>query len=64
VLFKRLAKFISLTPYNAELVVFVSVNIDNLKEFSKFILSSTRILDKINMPIKKDMNIKKDKLII
>ena len=63
-LFKRLAKFISLTPNNAELVVFVSVNIDNLKEFSKLILSSTRILDKINMPIKKDMNIKKDKLII
>ena len=35
VLVKRLEKLISLTPYNEELVVFVSVRIDSLNEFSK-----------------------------
>ena len=64
VLFKRLEKLISLTPYNDELVVLVRVNIDNLNEFSKFILSRTSTLDKIKIPIKKDINIKKDKLTV
>ena len=64
VLLKRLAKLISLKPYNVEFVVFVSVNMESLKEFSKFILSKTKILDKIKILIKKDINTKKDKLII
>ena len=50
------------TPYNDELVVFVSVSIDNLKEFSKFTLSKTSILDKMKTLIKKEIKIKKDKL--
>tara|TARA_B100001057_G_scaffold390651_1_gene398646 strand:- start:67 stop:330 length:264 start_codon:yes stop_codon:yes gene_type:complete len=64
VLVKRLEKLISLTPYNEELVVFVSVRIDSLNEFSKLILSKINMLDKIKIPIKKDINIKKDKFII
>ena len=64
VLVKRLEKLISLTPYNEELVVFVSVRIDSLNEFSKLILSKINMLDKIKIPIKKDINIKKDKFIV
>ena len=64
VLVKRLEKLISLTPYNEELVVFVSVRIDSLNEFSKLILSKTNMLYKIKIPIKKDINIKKDKFIV
>tara|TARA_B000000475_G_C15619950_1_gene292704 strand:+ start:162 stop:329 length:168 start_codon:yes stop_codon:yes gene_type:complete len=51
-------------PYNDEFVVFVSVSIDSLNEFSKLILSKTKTLDKINILIKNDIKIKKDKLII
>ena len=47
VLFKRLAKLMSLTPYNEEFVVFVNVSIDSLKELSKLMLSKTSMLDKI-----------------
>ena len=50
------------TPYNDELVVFVSVSIDNLKEFSKFMLSRTNILDRKKILIKKEIKIKNDKL--
>ena len=64
VLVKRFAKFILLNPYNEELVVLVRVNIDNLNEFSKLILSNTNMLDKIKILIKKDIKIKKDKFII
>ena len=64
VLVKRLEKLISLTPYNEELVVFVSVRIDSLNEFSKLILSKINMLDKIKIPMKKDINIKKDKFIV
>tara|TARA_Y100000816_G_C25686583_1_gene363372 strand:- start:151 stop:414 length:264 start_codon:yes stop_codon:yes gene_type:complete len=64
VLVKRLEKLISLTPYNEELVVFVSVSIDSLNEFSKLILSKINMLDKIKIPMKKDINIKKDKFIV
>ena len=64
VLFIRFAKLISLTPYNEEFVVFVSVSIDSLKELSKFISSKTSMLDKIKILIKKDIKIKKDKFII
>ena len=51
-------------PYNDEFVVFVSVSIDSLNEFSKLILSKTKTLDKINILIKNEIKIKKDKLII
>ena len=64
VLVKRLEKLISLTPYNEELVVFVSARIDSLNEFSKLILSKINMLDKIKIPMKKDINIKKDKFIV
>ena len=64
VLSKRLEKLILLTPYKDELVVFVNVSTDNLKEFSKFILSRTSILDSIKILIKKDIKIKNDKFII
>ena len=64
VLVKRLEKLVSLTPYNEELVVFVSVRIDSLNEFSKLILSKINMLDKIKIPMKKDINIKKDKFIV
>ena len=51
-------------PYNDEFVVFVSVSIDSLNEFSKLILSKTKTLDNINILIKNEIKIKKDKLII
>ena len=50
-------------PYNDEFVVFVSVSIDSLNEFSKLILSKTKTLDNINILIKNEIKIKKDKLI-
>tara|TARA_Y100000591_G_C21607318_1_gene581047 strand:+ start:379 stop:615 length:237 start_codon:yes stop_codon:yes gene_type:complete len=40
--------------------VFVKVNIDNLKDFSNPILSTTKRLDKIKRLKKKDINIKKE----
>ena len=64
VLSKKLVKLILSNPYNVELVVLVSVSMDNLNEFSKFILSRTKTLDKIKTLIKKDIKIKKDKFII
>ena len=60
----KFAKFISLIPYIADDVVFVIVSIDNLNDFSKLILSTVKIPDKIKRLIKKDMNIKKDILIL
>ena len=48
----------------ADEVVFVIVSIDNLNDFSKLILSTAKIPDKINKLIKKDMNIKKEILIL
>ena len=48
----------------SELTVFVKVSIDNLKDFSKPILSTTRKLDKIKRLKKKEINIKKDILIL
>ena len=41
-------------PYNDELTVFVNVNIDSLKEFSKSKLSSVNMLDKTNIEIIKE----------
>ena len=46
-------------PYNDELSVFVNVSIDNLKEFSKFKLSSANMLDKTNTEIIKERKTKK-----
>ena len=40
------------------------VRIDNLNDFSKLILSIVKIPDKINKLIKKDINIKKEILIL
>ena len=42
----------------------VNVSIDNLNDFSKPILSITKKLDKINKLKKKEMNIRKEILII
>ena len=47
-------------PYNDEFTVFVSVSIDNLKEFSKLKLSRVKILDRTNMPIMNEIKTKKD----
>ena len=48
----KFLKSISVIPYNDELTVLVNVNIDNLNEFSKLILSNIKKLDKINTLIK------------
>ena len=44
----------------SEFTVFVKVSIDNLNDFSKPILSTTKKLDKIKRLKKKEINIKKD----
>ena len=46
-------------PNNSEALVFVKVNIDNLKEFSKLILSKVKIDDKIKIPKIKKIKTKK-----
>ena len=46
-------------PYRPEVTVFVNVNIDNLKAFSKVRFSKANMLDKTNMPIKKVINTRK-----
>ena len=56
----RLAKFILFISNISELTVLVKVNIDNLKDFSKPIVSITKRLDKIKRLKKKDINIRKD----
>ena len=47
-------------PYNAELTVFVSVSMDNLKEFSKVKLSNANMLDKINIEMIKVIKTRKE----
>ena len=54
----RLLKSISFNEYRLELVVFVKVSSDNLKDSSKVKSSKTRMLDKINKLMKKEINIK------
>ena len=44
----------------SEFTVLVKVNIDNLKDLSNPILSTTKKLDNINKLKKKDINIKKE----
>ena len=56
----KLAKFKSSILNNSEFTVFVKVKIDNLKDFSKPILSKTKKLDKINKLKKKEIKIKKE----
>ena len=48
----------------SELTVLVKVNIDNLNDFSKPILSTTNKLDKINKLKKNEINIKKEIFIL
>ena len=57
-LFKS-AKFKLSIPYNAELTVFVSVSMDNLKEFSNVKLSKVSMLDKTNIDIMKEIKTRK-----
>ena len=47
-------------PYSDEVTVLVSVNIDNLNEFSKLKLSKVKILDRINIAIINEIKTKKD----
>ena len=56
----KFAKFKFSMLNNSELAVFVNVRIDNLKDFSKPMLSNTRKLDKINKLKKKEINIRKE----
>ena len=56
----KFAKFKFSRLNNSELTVLVKVNIDNLKDFSKPMLSNTRKLDKINKLKKKEINIRKE----
>ena len=59
----KLLKLIFPILYISELTVLVNVRMDNLKDLSNPILSTTRKLDKIKRLKKKEMNIKKDILI-
>ena len=52
-LVSKFAKFIFSIPNISEFVVLVIVKIDNLNDFSKSILSTIKILDKINILKKK-----------
>ena len=60
----RLEKFKLCILNISEFTVLVKVNIDNLKDFSNPILSTTNKLDKIKRLKKKDINIKKDIFIL
>ena len=46
-------------PYSDDVTVLVSVSMDNLKAFSKFILSSVKILDKTNIEMINKIKTKK-----
>ena len=46
--------------YKSELVVFVSVKIDNLKDFSKLILSNNKTPERINKLIKNEIKIRNE----
>ena len=59
-LVSKLAKFIFCIPNISEVVVLVIVKIDNLKDFSKSILSTIKTPDKINKLIKNEINIRKE----
>ena len=57
-LFKS-TKFRLLIPYNEDVVVFVSVSIDILNEFSKFTKSKAKMLDKIKIDMIKKTKTRK-----
>ena len=62
-IFEDISKLVKLKfckLYISEFTVLVSVNIDNLKDFSKPILSNTSKLDKINKLKKKEIKIKNE----
>jgi len=59
----KFAKFICSMPNIAESTVFVIVKIDSLNDFSKSILSTIKIPERINKLIKKEIKIKKEILI-
>ena len=46
-------------PYSDDVTVLVSVSMDNLKAFSKFISSNDKILDKTNIEIMNKIKTKK-----
>ena len=52
-------KFKLFKPYSDEVTVLVSVSMDNLKAFSKFILSNVKIADKTNIEIMNKIKTKK-----
>ena len=56
----KLKKSISLKPNKLEFTVLVIVNMESLKDFSKFSPPAVRMLDKIKILIKKQIKIKKD----
>ena len=56
----KLLKLMLSILYIVEFKVLVNVRMDNLNDFSKPILSTTRKLDKIKRLKKKEMNIKKE----
>jgi len=58
----RLLKFKFCRLYISEFTVFVKVSIESLNDLSKPILSNTKKLDKMNILIKKEINIKNDVL--
>ena len=52
-------KFKFSNPYSDEVTVLVCVSMDNLKAFSKFILSNVKILDKTNVEMMNKIKTKK-----
>tara|TARA_Y200000002_G_C22452381_1_gene566889 strand:+ start:418 stop:717 length:300 start_codon:yes stop_codon:yes gene_type:complete len=56
----KFEKLRSFRPYKSEFTVFVSVKIDNLKDFSKSRLSADKKLDKIRRLIKKEIKTKNE----
>ena len=56
----KFAKFKFSILNNSEFTVLVKVSIDNLKDFSKPILSNTKKLDKINKLKKNEIKIRKE----
>jgi hypothetical protein len=62
-LVNKLLNSILFKPYKFEEAVLVKVKTDNLKEFSKLILSNNKTLDKNKILIKKEIKTKKDNFI-
>ena len=56
----KLKKSISFKPNKLEFTVLVIVKIESLKDFSKLSPPAVKMLDKIKIPIKKEIKIKKE----